>query len=434
MGLAIRNIKKNKMDYIIYGTTLILSVSILYTFSSIMFSKEVGSIIDTYNKLDGIFYMAIIMVMLVLSTFVWYANKFFIRKRKKELGIFSLVGMENNKISNMILKELMLVGLGAAGVGTLLGAVLSKITFSIYTSILGQAFTGTIPFINTKAILITNGLFLFFFYLVALNSASVIDKFKLIDLFGGDKKREEGFKKPLIKGIPAVVIIIIGYITYPWSFATLGLTIIVTTVIVIKGTYKLFSTRIMKNLIIRKEKLNLENGIENIALANVLFRLKSNSRMLSSISVLIASNITVIGVCATLYFSDESMDAMIGNIFFIGICISLVFAFCTLSILLFKLIREAFDEKERFKILYKIGFDHYEIKKIITTELKFYFGTPIKIGMVHALVALSVTILGLAEKFLLVIGGVMLVYSVIYLIYFLITRELYMKIIEDGIK
>lgn len=433
MNLAIRNIRKNKIDYMIYCGTLILSIAILLIFNSIIFTDVLGKIIDSYDKLNGIFYMAIIIVMLVVSIFVWYANKFFIRKRKKEFGMLALVGMENNKIANMIIREFMIIGIVSVLLGTILGIILLKGFFYSYYIFIGKNIIGHITVINIKTILVTNCIFLFFYYLVTLNSSSIIEKFKLVDLFDDYRKKEEGFKKPLIKGIPAVLIIIIGYLTYPWAFMTLGLSTIITTGIVIKGTYKLFSTKILNNLIKKKEDLQLGDQIQNIAITNILFRFKSNSRMLSTIAILIASNLTVVGICATLYFSGEKGNGIIGEIFFIGISIGIVFTFCTLSMLLFKLIREAFEERERFKILYKIGFSKYEINKIITKELKFYFVSPLKVGVTHALVALSVTIFGLFEKFIFVIGGVICIYLILYSMYFFMTRALYIKIIGEEL-
>lgn len=431
MELAIRNIKRNKLDYIIYLGAISLAISNLYFFCSIIFGKTVGGFIDEFDGVNGIFYGSGLLILLVISIFIWYSNKFFIRKRQKEIGIYSLVGMDNSKISNMIFGEMMFIGLIAMGLGSVLGLLFSSGFTKIYFNMLNIKNTTSIGGFDLKALIIANILFFIFYTIVSLNSSSIIDKFKLIDLFNADNKREKEFKKPIIKGLSAVTIIVIGYLCFPFSIGTLGLSIVITLFLVVKGTYKLCNTKVIDKINLRKEKTGYRDGEDLIVNSNLLFKIRSNSRSIATTSVLIASSMTALGVCLTLYFGGESgvSNNVITTILFVGICISLVFTICTISIMLFNFIREAYDDKSRYEMLSKIGFSKENIKSIITKQLKVNYLLPFCIGAVHSLVALSITILGLRGRFITVIGGMYLGYFIVYFIYFLITRFIYIRII-----
>lgn len=431
MELAIRNIKRNKLDYIIYLSAISLAISNLYFFCSIIFGKTVSGFIDEFDGVNGIFYGSGLLMLLVISIFIWYSNKFFIRKRQKEIGIYSLVGMDNSKISNMIFGEMMFVGLIAMFFGSILGVVFSSGFTKIYFNMLNIKNTTSIGGFDLKALIISNILFFIFYTIVSLNSSSIIDKFKLIDLFNADNKREKEFKKPIIKGLSAVTIIVIGYLSFPFSIGTLGLSIVITLFLVVKGTYKLCNTKVIDKIIEKKEKTGYRDGEDLIVNSNLLFKIRSNSRNIATTAVLIASSMTALGVCLALYYTDDVgvSNSVITTILFVGICISLVFTICTISIMLFKFIREAYDDKSRYEMLSKIGFSKENIKSIITKQLKVNYLLPFCIGIVHSLVALSIVILGLQEKFITVIGGMYLGYFIVYFIYFLITRFIYIRII-----
>ncbi|MEG1482161.1 ABC transporter permease [Clostridium sp.] len=435
MKLILRNINKNRLDYGIYGIAVMLAVSILYIFNSIIFSEDIKKILNEYEDVNGIFYGATILVIFVIMIFIWYSNKFFINKRKKEIGIFSLVGMENNKIANMIFGENLLIGIVAAIGGTILGIFLSKYFTKLYSYILGASYGNSHIIFDLKAIVITNAIFFVFYFLVCLNSSSIIEKYQLIDLFKGNNMCEAAFKKTIIKGLPGVVVIAIGYMTYPWAIMTLGLSVLLTLLLVIKGTYKLFRTKVIERIIDEKDRTGFEDGINLVSTSNLLFRIRSNARILSTVSILIASTITSVGICAALYFSYDSSSgvALLSNIFFIGICISVIFTICTISILLFKFIQEAHDEAPRYKILSQIGFTRIDIKKIITKQLSFVYIVPLIIGVIHSLAALSITVLSMNHKYAVAILIIYGMYTLIYFIYFRITRRIYISIILKNI-
>ncbi|WP_297634355.1 FtsX-like permease family protein [uncultured Clostridium sp.] len=431
MKIIFKNIKGNKVDYGIYLTTMTIGFSIIYIFNSILYNELLDRIIKNFDKANGVFYAALMVVIISMGVFMYYANSFFIKKRKKEFGIFMLLGMGKKKVAKMIFTENIVIGAIATVVGTIAGIILSQFITIAYLDIFNLKSIESMSWINSKALLVTIIVFWIFYLYVSLGSADIVNRYTLLQLFNDSKSSEKLFKEKVVKGIPAVILIILGYLTYPWAIATLGLSVIVTLIIVVKGTYKLFNTKIIEGIKKKKAGNGFEDKVKLVALSNVLFRVRSNARTLSTITILIASTLTTVGICSTLYFSRDSgiNNEIAGSIYFVGIFIGIVFTICTLSILLFKLMQEAYEERNRYKILKQIGFTRKDIDKTISTQLKLIYIIPLVIGLIHATVALSITILGLGGKFFVVIGGIYLIYMAIYFVYFVITKILYSYII-----
>ena len=103
--LIIRNVRKNIQDYMIYFLTLTVSVSMFYAFNSIQTQPALNDLDATKQLLSdqlGILLSALsVVVAVVLAFLILYANQFLLKRRKKELGIYTLLGMEKGKISRI---------------------------------------------------------------------------------------------------------------------------------------------------------------------------------------------------------------------------------------------------------------------------------------------------------------------------------------------
>ena len=127
--LIFRNVKKNLQDYLIYFLTLMLSVSIFYAFNSIENQPALQNLRSTKQLLadqTGI-YISILSVMIavVLAFLILYANRFLQKRRKKELGIYLLLGMKKRKVSGIFAGETLCVGGISLVCGLGLGVILS---------------------------------------------------------------------------------------------------------------------------------------------------------------------------------------------------------------------------------------------------------------------------------------------------------------------
>lgn len=101
-SLGINNVKRNFKSYISYFVSIVASVFILDIFCSIYFNDFVHSFSSGRTKVVTIFKIAAILVVIFSAIFIWYSNDFFIKNKKKEVAIYSLVGMKKrNRKANV---------------------------------------------------------------------------------------------------------------------------------------------------------------------------------------------------------------------------------------------------------------------------------------------------------------------------------------------
>ena len=128
--LALHNVRKSYKDYMIYFLTLMFSICLFYTFNSFQAQKEIMSLNDSQSimlQTLGIFMGILsVFVAIVLAFLVMYANNFLIKRRKKEFGLYMLLGMEKKDISKVLIYETVCIGVVSLGVGLLLGILCSQ--------------------------------------------------------------------------------------------------------------------------------------------------------------------------------------------------------------------------------------------------------------------------------------------------------------------
>ncbi len=217
--LAFKNIGKSLRDYAIYFLTLVLGVSIFYMFNSIYAQQELMEI----TKVPVLETPPIVAMLSVISVFVAvilgflivYANNFFIKRRKKELGVYMILGMEKSKISIVLILETVLIAIVALAVGLLLG-ILGSQFMSIFTANLFEADLTKYKFIfSFDAAVKSVEYFAIIFLIVILFNAVVLHKAKLIDLLYGEKKNETPkIKSTLVSVILFVVSVAMLVVAY----------------------------------------------------------------------------------------------------------------------------------------------------------------------------------------------------------------------------
>lgn len=224
--MALANIKKSMRDYVVYFITLIIGVAIFYVFNSVGDQSVVKSITGTgYDiielmllLLDGVS----VGVAFVLGFLIIYANNFLIKRRKKEFGVYMLLGMGKRQVSKILVSETFLVGVASLAVGLGIGIFASQFVsilvgkfFEIDMS--AYAFT-----VSGGAILKTVINFAVIYVVVLIFHGITISKYKLIDLLSAGKKTEKQvLKNPVISTIIFLVsAVALGYAYYKVGFCT----------------------------------------------------------------------------------------------------------------------------------------------------------------------------------------------------------------------
>lgn len=128
--LIVKNVQKNIRDYLIYFLTLTISISLFYSFNSISdqpaFSKMGMTRTLLYDQLGILLSTLSVLIAFVLAFLIIYANQFLLKRRKKELGIYMVLGMKKSRISRIFAGETLCVGVIALVTGLCLGFALSQ--------------------------------------------------------------------------------------------------------------------------------------------------------------------------------------------------------------------------------------------------------------------------------------------------------------------
>ncbi len=225
-NMAMRNIKKCVSDYLVYFLTLIVGVAIFYVFNSVgdqnVVRKIAGSQYEIVDFLLLVLEVVSVAVAFVLGFLIIYANQFLIRRRKKEFGIYMLLGMGKKDISKILVNETVLIGAFSLVVGLVIG-----IFFSHFMSILvGKIFEADMSSysftVSTGALIKTVVNFVVMYVVVLLFHSVTLAKYQLIDLLTAAKKTEKQIiKNPIIASIVFVIsIVALGIAYYRVGFCT----------------------------------------------------------------------------------------------------------------------------------------------------------------------------------------------------------------------
>lgn len=195
MKLAIKNAGKSFKDYAIYFWTLVFGVCVFYMFNSIQSQQELMVVTESTNQalqaLKKMLEYISVFVSIVLGFLITYANNFFIKRRKKELGIYLTLGMEKFKISIILVLETACIAIFALICGLALGIFLSQF-MSVFTAKIFEADMTQYKFIfSPEASIKSMFYFGIMFLIVIIFNVFAISKCKLVDLLYGSRKNEK---------------------------------------------------------------------------------------------------------------------------------------------------------------------------------------------------------------------------------------------------
>ena len=293
---------------------MIISIVIYFTFVSLKYDQTIQATSDGSPKISSAFSGAAFVLMIFVAIFIWYSNSFFTRKRKKEVGLYSLLGVRKRQIGRMLFYENFIMGIVALIIGIALGSVLSKVFVTMLMKVMG--YEALVHFsVSNSAIVNTIIVFGVITLITSFQGYRLIYRFKLIDLFRADKEGEKEPKASFIIALFSVLLIGLGYwiatqnILTSKVWHTLGFMIAPLVILgsVILGTYLLFSTLTVYLLkISRSNKKYYWKGINLIGTSQLLYRIKGNARTLTIIAVLSATTLTAVGTAYSLYYNNRS--------------------------------------------------------------------------------------------------------------------------------
>ena len=220
--IALGNVKKSLRDFSIYFLTLAVGVALFYAFNSITqqsmvlkLTEDARSIVQLLSKtITGVS----ILLAVILGFLVVYANQFLIRRRKKEFGMYQILGMTKRNVSKIMIIETLIVGFLALVVGLVAGIFMSQ--FMLFAT--AHMFNATIEsftFVFSTTSLVQTVLYFAVMFVVALIfNVFTVSRYKLIDLLNADKV----FQTVKVKNLTVSVLVFIASLgLIAWSYVML---------------------------------------------------------------------------------------------------------------------------------------------------------------------------------------------------------------------
>lgn len=217
--LSIKNIKKSIKDYAIYFFTLVLGVAVFYVFNAIDSStammninsmqKEIIELLNTL--LNGVS----IFVSFVLGFLIIFASQFLIKRRKKEFGIYMILGMGKKELSKILLIETLLIGIISLLIGLIVGVFASQFMSILVANMFEADMDKFVFSFSIESIMKTILFFTIIYLIVMFFNTFSVSKCKLIDLLNAAKQSEKvKVKNPIISII--IFIVSIAMLSYAY--------------------------------------------------------------------------------------------------------------------------------------------------------------------------------------------------------------------------
>ncbi|MDQ4485054.1 ABC transporter permease [Bacillus cereus] len=304
-----RSIKRNMKDYFLYFISLVGSIIIYFTFVSIKRNESVVALLKESDKVETTFTFAQILLIIFLTIFIFYCNSFFLRKKKKEIALYSLLGIRKEEVAKLLFYETLLVGAAASVLGILAGLFIANMCAGFLVKLMGSAFTFTftISFLSIVEVLITIGAISF---IASWKSKKLIYEHRLVELLYGENQKEEAPTYSSKKAKRAIVLLITGYIiallTQVFGFGAIFITGLFIFCCIVKGTFLLFEQYTVKSLhTIKGDKTKYWNGTNILSISSLFFRIKGNVKMLALLSLLSAVTLCTIGMSSSMYYGAK---------------------------------------------------------------------------------------------------------------------------------
>lgn len=306
LKLAVTGIRKNGKIYVPYILTCVGMITMYYIVSYLTYTKSVYNM-KGGNDMQMILSWGTGVIALFAAIFLFYTNSFVIRRRKKEFGLYNILGMGKKNIAVILIWETLITFAVSAVSGLGIGILLSKLSELVTARILGDS--AALGFtVEVNAVKNTLMIFGSVFVLILLNALRQIHLSKPIELLHSE---HAGEKPPKAKWILAVLgVMILGAAYYisctieePMEAIAM---FFVAVVMVIAATYMLFTAgSVALCKVLQKNKRYYYKTEHFVSVSSMAYRMKRNGASLASICVLSTMVLVMISSTLCLYVGKE---------------------------------------------------------------------------------------------------------------------------------
>lgn len=302
--LAVQNLKNNRKTYVPYILTCIFTTAMFFVVGTIANIKWADS-----DALHSLLTFALATVGIFSAIFLFYTNSFLIKQRKKEFGLYNILGMEKRHIAKILFIETAYTYIFGTAAGIAIGALFSKLTFLLLLKIL--KFGGNIDFrFYQSTVDITALVFGAIALLNLAHNLLCISLSNPVELLKGGNKGEKEPKAKVLTAVLGAAFLASGYtiaLVVKSPITAMG-AFFAAVLLVIVGTFMLFSSGsiwILKAL--RKNKKYYYKAKHFTSVSSMIYRMKQNAAGLASICILSTAVLVTVSTTVSLYAGTEDI-------------------------------------------------------------------------------------------------------------------------------
>ncbi|QAT39102.1 ABC transporter permease [Clostridium sp. JN-9] len=306
--LAVINIKNNSKTYFPFIITCICTIAMFYIMHALSINKGLDGMSGS-AALKSILSLGTVVIGVFSAIFLFYTNSFLIKRRKKEIGLYNVLGLEKKHIAKVLLFECIFTSAISLSAGLIAGIILNKLMFLLLLKILN--FKVAFGFyVSMPSVIKTLILFTGIFFLTLLSDLFQITMSNPIELLKGTQNGEKEPKTKWFITLIGVIALGTGYgialnVKAPLSALRLFFGAVI---LVMVGTYALFTSGsivILKAL--RKNKKFYYKTGNFISVSGMMYRMKQNAVGLANICILSTAVLVMVSTTVALYVGMEDV-------------------------------------------------------------------------------------------------------------------------------
>ena len=300
--LALSNLIKNRKLYYPFALATILAIAITYIFTSLTLNPHLDDLTGA-DAIKMVLGMGLGIVALSSGIIVLYANSFVMKNRSRELGLYSVLGLEKRHLFSMILKETVIMSFVTLLLGIGVGALFDKLIYAFLQRLIGES-TGLVSTFQVMTIPIVLVIFACIFGLLVLVNGFRLLRLNPLQLTKDGLKGEKKGRFLVIQTLLGLGAMGYGYyLALSVQNPVIAImSFFLAVLLVILGTYLLFNagTTVVLQLL-KKKKSYYYKPNNMISISNLVFRMKKNAVGLATIAILSSMVLVTLVGAASIY-------------------------------------------------------------------------------------------------------------------------------------
>ena len=304
---ALNNLVKNKRFILPYIFSAIFTIASFYILTSLSLGSNLDKLPQGISATKQVLSLGVIVIAIFSAIFLFYTYSFLIKRRVREFGLYSVLGMTKKQIARILILETIFIAVITLVFGLTFGLLFDKLMLLV----LLKLFTAGVSFgfvITPIAVFLTILLFGGIFFLLLIYTVIKISRLKIVALLKEENNGEREPKARLILAILGLGLTGYGYylaqtIQNPIKAITM---FFVAVLAVIFGTYLIFmAVSIMVLKLMKNNKTFYYKPKNFISVSGLLYRMKRNAVGLANICILSTMVLVTMGTTSALYAGSE---------------------------------------------------------------------------------------------------------------------------------